>query len=69
MSRAPKQVRRGDVVFTTTAQLHSSKPELMFCEGSNPARGVSEIRDDEDLLQWSRLKIRLNVFRRSPIPQ
>ena len=29
--------------------LHSSKPELRFCEGSNPARGVSEIRDGEDL--------------------
>ena len=29
--------------------LHSIKPELRFCEGSNPARGVSEIRDGEDL--------------------
>ena len=33
----------------TTAQLHSTKPELRFCAGSNPARGVSEIRDGEDL--------------------
>ena len=41
----------------TTAQLHSSKPELRFCTGSNPARGVSEIRDGEDLGQWSRLEI------------
>ena len=32
-----------------TAQLHSTKPELRFCVGSNPARGVSEIRDGEDL--------------------
>ena len=40
--------RRGAVVITT-AQLHSSKPELRFCTGSNPARGVSEIRDGEDL--------------------
>ena len=41
--------RNCDVVVITTAQLHSSKPELMFCVGSNPAHGVSEIRDDEDL--------------------
>ena len=54
---------------TTTAQLHSTKPELRFCAGSNPARGVSEIRDGEDLWQWSRLEIRLNTFRRSTIPQ
>ena len=56
--------RRG-VVVTTTAQLHSTKPELRFCAGSNPARGASEIRDGEDLGQWSRLEIRLNAFRRS----
>ena len=60
--------RRG-VVIITTAQLHSTKPELRFCAGSNPARGVSEIRDSEDLWQWSRLEIRLNAFRRSTIPQ
>ena len=47
----------------------SFNPELRFCAGSNPARGVSEIRDGEDLWQWSRLEIRLNVFRRSTIPQ
>ena len=40
--------RRG-VVVITAAQLHSTKPELRFCAGSNPARGVSEIRDGEDL--------------------
>ena len=40
--------RRG-VVVITTAQLHSTNPELRFCTGSNPARGVSEIRDGEDL--------------------
>ena len=28
-----------------TAQLHSIKPERRFCAGSNPALGVSEIRD------------------------
>ena len=54
--------RRG-VVVIATAQLHSTKPELRFCTGSNPARGVSEIRDDEDLGQWSRLEIRRNAFR------
>ena len=37
--------------------------------GSNPAPGVSEIRDCEDLWQWTRLEIRLNAFRRSTIPQ
>ena len=40
--------RRG-VVVITIAQLYSSKSELRFCTGSNPARGVSEIRDGEDL--------------------
>ena len=60
--------RRGVVVITTT-QLHSTKPGLRFCAGSKPACGVSEIRDGEDLWQWSRLEIRLNAFRRSTIPQ
>ena len=40
--------RRG-VVVITTAQLHSTKPELRLCASSNSARGVSEIRDGEDL--------------------
>ena len=40
--------RRG-VVVITTAQLHSAKLGLRFCAGSSPARGVSEIRDGEDL--------------------
>ena len=40
--------RRG-VVVMTTAQLPSTKFELRFCADSNPARGVSEIRDGEDL--------------------
>ena len=60
--------RRG-VVVITTAQLHLSKPEFMFCASSNPARGASEIRNGEDLWQWSLLEIRLNAFRRSTIPQ
>ena len=37
------------VVVITTTQLHSTKPELRLCAGSNPACGVSEIRDGEDL--------------------
>ena len=37
------------VVVITTAQLHSTKSELRFCAGSNPARGVSEICDGENL--------------------
>ena len=60
--------RRG-VVVITTAQLNSTKPELRFCAGSNPARGVSDIRDGEDLWQWSRLEIRLKAFHWSNIPQ
>ena len=50
------------VVFITTAQLNSSKPDLRFCAGSNPARGVSEIRDGDDLWQWSHLEIRLRFW-------
>ena len=38
-----------DDVVITTSQLHSTKPKFRFCAGSNPARGVSEIRDGEDL--------------------
>ena len=37
------------VVVITTAQLHSVKPELRFCAGSDPAYSVLEIRDGEDL--------------------
>ena len=37
------------VVVITAAQLHSTKPELRFSAGLNPVRGVSEIRDGEDL--------------------
>ena len=40
---------RRSVVVLATAQVHSTKSELRFCVGSNPARGVSEIRDGEDL--------------------
>ena len=37
------------VVVITTAQLHSTKPELRFCGGSNPPRSMSEIHDGEGL--------------------
>ena len=57
------------VVVITTAQLHSTKPELRFCIGSNPALDVSKIPDGEDLWELSRLETRLNVFRRSTILQ
>ena len=57
------------IVVITTAQPHSAKPELRFNAGSNPALGVSEIRDGEDFWQWSWLEIRLNAFRWSTIPQ
>ena len=60
--------RRG-VVVILTAQLQSIKPELVFCGVSNPACGVSEIRDCEDPWQWPRLEIRQNAFCRSTIPQ
>ena len=46
-----REWRRG-VVVITTSQLHSTKPEFRFCAASNPAHGVSEIRDGEDLWQW-----------------
>ena len=57
------------IVVITTAQLHSTKPKLRFCTGSNPACSVSEIHNGEDLWLWSRLKIRLNAFHQSTIPQ
>ena len=59
--------RRGVViaVVINIAQLHLTKSTLRLY----PARGMSEIRDGEDLWQWSRLEIKLNAFRRSTIPQ
>ena len=41
------------VVVNTTAQLHSTKPELGFSTGSNPARSESQICDGENLSQCS----------------
>ena len=40
---------RNGVVVVTTAQLHSADSEIRFCADSNPACGVSEIRDGECL--------------------
>ena len=57
--------RRG-VVVITTAQLHSTKPELRFCVGSNFARSVLKICGVEELIPAGK---RLNDFRRSTIPQ
>ena len=37
------------VVVVTAAKRHSTKPELRFCAGSNPACSLLEIRDSEDL--------------------
>ena len=66
-SKCFKGSRGVEVIIT--AQLYSTKPELRFCAGSNPARGVLEICDGKNLRHWSRLEIRLNIFRRSTIPQ
>ena len=51
-----------DVVVINIAQLPSKKPEFRFCAGSSSARGVSEIRNGENLRQWSRHEIRLKPF-------
>ena len=49
---------RGAVVITS-AQLLSTKPERRSCASSSLTCGVSEIRDGEDLWQWSYL---MNCF-------
>ena len=55
------------VVVITTAQLCWTKLEFTFCTGSNPARGVWVISNDENLQQWWRLEIRLVAFCRATI--
>ena len=57
------------VVVITTAQLRSTKPELMFCASSNPACDVSEVCNVEKLRQWSRMEIKLNLFHWPAISQ
>ena len=63
---------RGYKTLTQNRNTHS-KPEHRFCAGSNPSRGLSEIRDGEDIWQWFRLEIRLEIrlngLRWSTIPQ
>ena len=59
----------GTTLFKVTPQLHSTKPELRFSVGSKAAHGVLEICHGENLWQFCRLKIRLNAFRRSMLPQ
>ena len=53
----------------STAQLHSTKPELTFCTGLNAAHGVLETDRCENLWWWSWLKISCSTFRRSVSPQ
>ena len=53
------------IVVIAIAQLHSTRPELRFWAVSNHAHVVSKIHGGED----SRLKIKLNTFRRSTTPQ
>ena len=36
-------------MIITTANLHSIKPEFRFCSGPEPAQGVLEICDVENL--------------------
>ena len=57
------------VAVIKTAELPSSKQELRFGAGSNSVCDLSQIRDGEDLCQWSLLEIRLNTFRWSTTPQ
>ena len=64
-----KQLWHRGLEIITTAQVHSTKPEIRFCAGLHPARSVPEIRDCEDLWQCSRQDIRLNAFCRSAISQ
>ena len=53
----PNTLMARGVAVITAAQLHSTLPGPRFYASSNPARGVSEICDGEDLLQCSRLEI------------
>ena len=48
-----------DYHYCTT---HSTKSELRFFAGSNPSLNTLEIRDGEDLRQWSQQEIMLNAF-------
>ena len=56
-----------DAMVKWLSLLH--KAWIRFCAGSDPAHGVSEIRDGEHLWQWYWLKTKLSAFRRSTIPK
>ena len=61
--------RRRGVVVIAAAQFHSTKPEVRFSTSSNLARGVSDIRNGENLGQWFGLEVRLNAFCLPTIPR
>ena len=61
--------RRRGVVAITAAQLHSTKPELGFRAGSNPARGVFRFAMLRISDKQFGLEIRLNACRRSTKPE
>ena len=48
-SSKPVAISYCDAVVIITAQLPSTTSELRLCIGSNPARGMSKIRNGEDL--------------------
>ena len=60
---------RHGLEVNTTAQLHSTKPGLRFCTGLNPAGGLLEIYDGENLWPWSPLGKRFSTFCQSIISQ
>ena len=47
-----KPLKHCGAVVIITAQIHSTKLELRFCTGFNPATSMSEIPNGEDLWQW-----------------
>ena len=55
-------------MIITTTHLPPTKSEFRYCVGSNPVCGVLEIREGEDLQQWSRIEIKMNAVHRSAIP-
>ena len=56
-------------IFLKRARVSTNHAIFGNCPSSNPIHGLSEIRDGEDLWQWSLLEIRLNAFCWSIIPQ
>ena len=56
-------------MIITTAQVHLTKPKLIFYADSNTDCGVSKVSNDENIWQWFQLELRLNAFRQLTIPQ